>query len=167
MLRFGNYVNFESSGLLSVFFDYETAHLAFITCYFVCMETETFKVSWRNYQKKKKKEYIKYRIERHMERKKRYICYEKKKKKKKKNYNRGAFWCLTIANFPMHSYKSLRKEERKTTTKEKSPLYHMHIFAFFLFQSRLRKNKGLRTVQWYYAREVLYLGFHFATSKRI
>lgn len=66
---------------------------------------------------------------------------------KKENYNRRAFWSLTIANFLMHSYKSWRKEERKTTTKEKSLLYHMHIFAFFLFQSRLRKNKGLRTLQ--------------------
>lgn len=164
MLRFGNHVNFESNGFLSVFLDYETAHLAFITCYFVCMETETFKVSWRNYQKKKQNSILNTGLKGIWRGKKGTSV---SKKKKKKNYNKGAFWCPTIANFPMHSYKSLRKEERKTTTKEKSPLYHMHIFAFFLFQSRLRKNKGLRTVQWYYAREVLYLGFHFATSKRI
>lgn len=62
----------------------------------------------------------------------------------KENYNRRTFWSLTIANFPMHSYKSQRKEERKNTTKG-GKIHYITCTSSLVsfFKVGLERTKGL------------------------
>lgn len=80
---------------------------------------------------------LKYRIERRVDKKKKKVHLLEKKRERggeeKENERITIFWFLTTANFPMHSYKSQKKEEGLTTTKEKIPIISHAYLSFFPF----------------------------------